>query len=364
MRIDYKFGTARRVLVNIKIKILAAVAAVLTALCGFGPAAYAADKIYVALGDSIAYGYGLEDIASQSYPGIVSAQLGTKLKNYAVNGMTSGGLLAALQNMEKGSEGRKNIENASLITVSIGSNDLLSLLTRMPEPSFAEGTVTAASAAALEAWFTSSDSITDFEGGVETYKTNLPRIYAALRDLNPGAQMVMTEFYNPYYGVMIGEFDFGAFTDGYILKMNRALHEGQAAMDYKIAPIYGCFNQSGMTNVDMADYNLDPHPNAAGHASIADAVLGEVDPSALTAVSEKTETSAEAEVSSVTEAAAEAAAPVRDGTAGAETETEAKTDDNIKKIAGSALLVIAAVAAFGITAVVMTKSNGEYKKGS
>lgn len=307
-----------------------------------------APGLYVALGDSIAYGYGLSDIPAQCYPSLVASGLGTNLINYAVSGMTSDGLLTALENMDEGTVGCTQLQNAALITVSIGSNDLLSKLSgvqsMMPESKKTDTAVYAA----LEASLTSDEKLAEFASGVESYRVNLPKIYTGLRKLNKSARIIMTEFYNPYFGVMFGAFDFGALSDTFIVQMNKVLHDGQAEMDYKIAPVYDAFNKPSLTNVDMASLNLDPHPNNAGQIIFAEAVLSAVDFASLPVIAPVT---AETK-STVSET------PVQNETAAAgETTAEASDKNENKSIIGSAILAVVAVTAFVVTGVIISKRN-------
>jgi lysophospholipase L1-like esterase len=288
----------------------------------------------------------------------VTAELSITLVNYAVNGMTSVGLLNALDKMNEDAGAHTQLQNASLITVSIGSNDLLSKLSSvlyaLPDPT------DAAAFAVLEASLTSEQKLAEFDSGVESYRINLPLIYTSLRNLNPTAQIIMTEFYNPYYVVMFGAFDFGALSDQYIVQMNDILHAGQAEMDYKIAAVYDSFNATGRTNVDLISFNMDPHPNTDGHAIIADAVLSMVNYDALPAAVPVTETIESAETTengdSIENIASQETA--------VQTEEETSTGnsaDSQKNIIGAVLLTVAAVAVFAVTGVVMSKRNKQNK---
>ncbi|MDD4773607.1 MAG: GDSL-type esterase/lipase family protein [Eubacteriales bacterium] len=263
------------------------ICAIIAAAALTGLSVFAAEPVfasYVALGDSIAYGYGLQAAETECYTNIIAAEAGisaVNYTNYAVNGMTSSGLLNALNNISPGSEAYTRLKDASLITVSIGSNDLLSKLSGVLRtlPDGAD----AASLAAIEATLTSEQKLAEFDAGVESYRTNLPLIYAQLRTFNPSSQIIMTGFYNPYHGLILGAFDFGALSDEYITRMNDILHDGRADMDYAIAAIYDAINAPGMTNVNPETSNADPHPNAPGHAAIARAVLAVLDYAALAA---------------------------------------------------------------------------------
>jgi len=85
-------------------------------------------SLYVALGDSITAGYG---VASPfSFPNVYGNYLGRhdkdlRILNLGINGLTTRGLL----NLLKSNRGlRHSLSQASLITLTIGSNDLLRLM--------------------------------------------------------------------------------------------------------------------------------------------------------------------------------------------------------------------------------------------
>ena len=55
--------------------------------------------------------------------------------------------------------------------------------------------------------------------------------------------------------------------------MNEILNSNTT--DYEIAKIHDKFNTQGLTNVNISltDFNIDPHPNVAGHKVIADTII-------------------------------------------------------------------------------------------
>ena len=79
---------------------------------------------YVALGDSIARGYGLDDPETQAYPALLRDRMQSysevEYANYAVDGQTSAGLLELLSN-----GGAPMLDGADVVTVCIGANNLL-----------------------------------------------------------------------------------------------------------------------------------------------------------------------------------------------------------------------------------------------
>ncbi len=316
---------------------------------------------YAAFGDSIAYGFGLSDIKNQCYVNIVSDKLNAVNDNYSVNGMTSTGLLNALNAINKDTDTYNYIKNSALITVSIGSNDLLGKLTSILNGVLAanNGKLEESSYAMIEASLVSADSSASFESGVSTYKENLPLIYAKIREINPNAQIIMTQFYNPYYGVMLGKFDFSALCDSYITKMNDVLAAGTEEMNYTIAEIYEPFNKTGLTCVNMlaAPPSFDPHPNAAGHSVIADSVLDAVsDDIKAFAVLEETESAEEKNNSNETVSLSENSESTNEEDT-SDAEGNGQEKGFFEKYGGSVILAVLALGVFGITGVVMSSRN-------
>ena len=322
--------------------------------------AAAGEPKYVAFGDSIAFGFGLSSIETQCYTNLVASGVGVSLTNYAVNGMKSGGLLNTLTAMTPDSEAAKKAAEAAVITVSIGSNDLLGTLSSIFNNALAAngGKLDEAAYTMLEADLTGAESISRFLSGIDAYRENLPKIYARLRELNPGAQIIMTEFYNPYYGVMLGSFDFAALCDTFIVSMNQVLIKGAETMDYDIAEIYTTFNMEGLTCVNDAATPFDPHPNSEGHSVIAMAVLEKIDYDSLAVFAEAAGT--ETESAQATESASDSE------NAQETTETSEKTpetDDGgteesfFVKNAGTIILIAIAAISFIVVGIVMGQKN-------
>ena len=91
-------------------------------------------KLYLALGDSITAGYGVG--RPFSFPMVYADFLrrhnpDLRMINLGVNGLTTGGLLALLKAQQ---EIRHLVSQASLITFTIGSNDLLRLIRNTNQP--------------------------------------------------------------------------------------------------------------------------------------------------------------------------------------------------------------------------------------
>jgi len=91
-------------------------------------------KLYLALGDSITAGYGVE--SPFSFPNVYANFLrrhypDLSMLNFGINGLTTSGLLYQLKTNQRL---RHSLSQAFLITLTIGSNDLLRLIGNPNQP--------------------------------------------------------------------------------------------------------------------------------------------------------------------------------------------------------------------------------------
>lgn len=274
---------------------------------------------YLATGDSIAFGYGLPDIYAQSYAQIVRNNLGVNASNFnnlSVSGMTCQEYYSAIQASQFTSE----IEKADLLTVSIGSNELLELVTGalsdvtgIPanDPAFLDKVKQVFAEAslvkqmemvsAIYTFFTSQETKDKMNQSISVYQEYWDKSVKYIKSVNQNINIIATEFYNPYYEVVVGTLDLGGFVDEFIVKMNQILNErSNNESDYKVAKIYDAFNTTNPrltnVNIDIASMTLemDPHPNVAGHQMIASKVMD-----AYATIQEKTKSVAELTISDI-----------------------------------------------------------------
>ncbi len=251
---------------------------------------------YLALGDSIAYGYGLSDRDKESYAAKVAKKYNISAPNFqnlAVSGMTCEKFYEQIQK----SEYTEAIKSADLITISIGSNELLGIVKRAvanvtgiseKDSDF----VNKAQQAFLKAstiekvtmlnkiykYCTSEETKVEIENAIKTYNEKWVKSIQYIKSQNPDVIIVATEFYNPYYELAFASWDIGGFVDEYIKKMNKILTSySNSEKEYKIAKIYSAFNTTNprMTNVNISTtkFNVDPHPNVLGHEVICTKIL-------------------------------------------------------------------------------------------
>ncbi len=244
---------------------------------------------YVALGDSIAAGYGLAEDES-SYVDLIGEDLGASTTNLAASGMTSTELLQMLSSGEHDDV----ISQADIITISIGSNDLLKPFINRVTKAFGIENVNDINNTVISELTKKykndpfllipviaelNSQIVDNEELYEICKNfevnNFPQIISQIKAKNHDAQIIVNNIYNPYHNVSIyGIYDLGEIADSYINRINMAF---SVSPKYNYVDIYDLFREEGLTNSNINFWNLDtlnfdPHPNKDGHMMIFSAV--------------------------------------------------------------------------------------------
>ncbi len=251
--------------------------------------------VYIALGDSIAYGYGLIDFENERYPELIYNELSkhnesVRMENYAVNGDTSGDLIEILTASK--TDGKKNIfKNADLITVSIGANNVLGpslsklneyyMMASSGDPNLAEIRIPQIYDEMLE----------ETAAGIEQFESDIVTIMGLLDELAPDAKVIFQTVYNPYRKLDI-KFDFiketldlASQADALVSALNSTVTSNAEKLGYTVADVYTAFEAAeNVVNADsfkgsVAEFatsivEADPHPNKAGHELIADVIIG------------------------------------------------------------------------------------------
>lgn len=216
---------------------------------------------YVALGDSIAHGYGLGNPEKDSYVGQVKQYLEENYdyvfaENFGTNGMRSDELLDILTNPENDMYNKYHatLQHADIVTISIGSNDLMHLIKLDMD---------------MKEYIEKGDAI--FRGACRRFDENFPRIIAAIREIVPDAKICADNVYNPCNGLK--EFkDLHALAERYINLLNRTFTENNG---YTLVDIKSEFDKSEdkLVNMALKGKEIDPHPNKKGHALIGKIVI-------------------------------------------------------------------------------------------
>ncbi|HIX93632.1 MAG TPA: S-layer homology domain-containing protein [Firmicutes bacterium] len=279
---------------------------------GLLPLSLSADEpVYLALGDSITTGYRLAE-GESGFATLVAEANGYELVNAAVNGATSSDLLQSLES------GEIDPSDAELITITIGGNDLLGALfnylaekwnedeahadeaditgTELISSLFA-GTPDTTVITTLVGYLSGFASSEQAAATLELLAQNLTDIVAYIKNENPDVRIVVATQYNPYsyfasaYGMLVKQISTIAemFTAN-VAVLNEVITESAEPLGYIVADVYTAFEDAVAARINPcnpsigADYSidLDFHPNAAGHAIIADTVNAAINPDGYT----------------------------------------------------------------------------------
>lgn len=255
--------------------------------------------VYAAFGDSIAAGYGLDGYSSDqttapggSYQTLLADFLHTQSCNYAVSGNDSSDCISLL---ESGSADA-DLKNADIITLSIGSNDLLLPFIQIvmdyfqiepgsldpaaieeqlkngftfPQPDMSEMMEYYQQLEQLLAILSDNEVL---NAQAAAFPEKLETILSMLHKKAPGADIYVTNIYNPFSSIP----RIGDLAEIYISKINQAFTADSP--DYTLIDVHTPFQQEELTNVQIDLSSLsgmipDPHPSKKGHKVIGNLLI-------------------------------------------------------------------------------------------
>lgn len=260
------------------------------------------EKNMVVLGDSISFGYGLEDIEAERYSTLLKAMMEERDGltwndyNYALSGDDSSDLL---ERLERGRAMR--LPSADLIVLYIGANNLLGVYSDYiagiaDEYDIDYENITEEELASLQADIEARMQDTEqvmqelteaVDANLERLEQDMESIYTWIRERNPNAEIYVLNIYNPYsenadIGLPTGDEPFSSFSQTQIDRANAILevfvssHDDLIPVDiasayasYDHIPVQGYLTLS--ESEEMSYY--DPHPDAEGQRLIADTVF-------------------------------------------------------------------------------------------
>lgn len=226
------------------VKIISLILAVIIAALPF-TCSFATEKKlnYVVIGDSIGFGAGIVNPDEACYGKIVADTNGYNYKNLSVNGYNTDALLSHM----KLPSVKEAIEEADIISLSIGGNDFLT-----------SNMVKLCGEAAFLNDYSSFDEIS------EKFYENYCKIISEIKSLNPDAVILAQTLYNPMYNAARDIYQAGAdrLNAGY----RRYLKENPDSI--VIVDVGKAFegHEEYIANDCI-------HPNAAGNVEIAKLVL-------------------------------------------------------------------------------------------
>lgn len=232
---------------------------------------------YVALGDSICRGYGLEDPETQRFSSLIGKQTGCTVYNYGVDGQTGADLVAFLRNGKAEALGK-----ADVISVSIGANNLLHTLSSLLLSLFSGFAPTASEPATQ---VDAEDLFAAVDEALASFEQELPEILELIGEQAPNARVLFQTVYNPYRSFSHFPLRLNGtktylsdLSNQCVVRLNERIRDGALQYGYTVCDVYDAFEQSAdqLVNASLSKMNFDPHPNAAGHAVIAEVLLREM----------------------------------------------------------------------------------------
>lgn len=280
--------------------------------------------IYLALGDSITYGYEPSDeilegydytgkqLTDECFVQILAKEKGYKAINEGVVGNTAAGIKAQLDSGELDSY----IDEAQIVTITCGGNDLMDLVYSKTadlynqyyggsEPITSDDVVSIlggfkemdqskyqllqlSALAVIQKMDTDKAYIADFDSAVNDFISNLNQVTSYIKDKNPNVSIFVETQYNPYEHFTAWK-TIAKHIGNCAVKLNDAINDNAEVGQYTVVDVYSAFighteeycNARGATKDDLF---LDFHPSVEGHKVIAQC-FSEVVPEAVVATS-------------------------------------------------------------------------------
>lgn len=267
-------------------------------------AVFSADRpSYLALGDSITTGYAPGGVrVEKTFADQTAERNGYELTNLAADGETARSLLEKLKGTQGTAGSAQAVEEAlsgaGLITITVGGNDLMDALYGFLTDQYNEGKEQERQITVeqlMEALQNPSGNLfflysiisylDDFDGSaaeteaLDAYAADLSGILTVIREKNASAKIIVINQYNPYSHISDGGTGIvEAFEKG-VIKLNEKTEMVCESQDVVMADIYTEFRTAGgaLCNAyfnGVQDFDLDFHPNQAGHDAIADVLCG------------------------------------------------------------------------------------------
>lgn len=262
----------------------------------------AGEKNYLALGDSISTGYGL---SQNGFVDQITDKYGYNLTNKADNGETSQSLLDKLNSNSL----KSDIEDADVITLTIGGNDLMNALYDFLAEEYNSENATSYNGDYIKEELNNGNlTIILFAAGkistfmdspqaktaLSNFKDNLNDIISYIETNNPDAWVIITTQYNPYkFLPQQGKDEPGmeetlelintSFEQG-VQELNQVIKNvNTSSSTFAVADVYERFNDAeenpcnATYDIKEGKLNLDFHPNEYGHELITDMIAGKID---------------------------------------------------------------------------------------
>lgn len=231
---------------------------------------------YLALGDSISTGFGLENYDStksnvSSFSNRLAKNLTKKTYvNLATDFLDTNDFLKDLRLLK--SENyidpihKKVINHSGIITLTLGLDTIVNPITEAINNTTDQNleTVLKSETKRSNLIYTINKNVKAFIGTKsKNYKDgDFMQIISTLKELNPNADIIVQTIYNPYKDIKLLK-----ELETIIQKMNIAIKLNESDNTYKIVDTYTIFNESNIALTNISQ-NFNPYPNALGHQLI------------------------------------------------------------------------------------------------
>lgn len=221
------------------------------------------NKNLVALGDSIATGYLLEDAEKDSYVSKLAESLNMNKINLSVDGRTSTELIDSFKvDFDK-------IKSADVITLSIGGNDIMMPLLNFIENKASEGSDLSTETDSYNVLKDIIMGVYDKEIDIllqentKIFEENYILLISELRNINSEAEIVVQTVYNPFRGNFLFKNPYNLL-EPYIKRINDYIINERINYNYLLADIHKETLDTYSSNIINLD-KYDIHPNKKGH---------------------------------------------------------------------------------------------------
>lgn len=251
-----------------------------------------AQSVYVALGDSITTGYGLQNPNEEAFASIIATEKNYTLCNLAVSGSTSSDLF----NLISSGAADDSIKKAQVITITCGGNDIIGVLCSMSadaynksreekiEPDEVLSILSSSSDPRQTALIiaiipiltggknhTTISESEQLKDALSQFDTSFSAVISHIKNINPSCKIIVPTQYNPYgtFGGLLSVLN--TQCDRSVRQLNKLILSKSEALGYEVVDVYSEFSESeeSLCNGNLDDFNFDFHPNAAGHKKIA-----------------------------------------------------------------------------------------------
>ncbi len=222
------------------------------------------------IGDSITEGYGLSE-GEMNYGDFLAEYFNASVDNFAVSGLTTEGQLEKLNEEEV----KNSIKNADIICLSIGGNDLISIIEEAFSNNGAEGLFSGngndinISVEFIQKFIMNYSSA--FGSAASNAGSNIEEITNKLKELNPDAEIIIQTIYIPFessnenLNLILSPLK--TFSSMFIGDINSSIKNAAP----NTADIYLKFSEKSYLYTNIDKYDI--HPNYLGHMLIAEEII-------------------------------------------------------------------------------------------